>query len=173
MTYKNSITNKAQASLEYMSIFGIVFVLIAMVGGIFFAYTNTAKANLDQEQLNKIGTELIDDIQKIYFFGDTNRRTYKTTFPQGIEAMSIHHINESGANYYYLNITSFFEEELRSLIFQTSEDYIAIVCSRTCTTTGTGSIEEISMYNISYLRQGFKNIKIEAFNNTVIVDFVD
>jgi hypothetical protein len=172
MTNKNSIKKKAQASLEYMSIFGIAFVLIALTGGAFFAYTSSAKTSLDQDQINKIGTELLDDIQKIYFFGDTNRRTYKTTFPQGIQNLSIHHINESGNNYFYLNFTIIADGEFRDLIFQTEEDYIDIRC-KNCTQTFTSLNENISTYDPGRLGQGFKNIRIEAINNSVYVDFVD
>jgi hypothetical protein len=171
MTYKNSIKKKAQASLEYMSIFGIAFVLIALTGGAFFAYTNSAKASLDQDQINKIGAELLDSIQKIYFFGDTNRRTYKTTFPQGVQNLSIHHINESGDNYFYLNFTIIADGEFRDLIFQTNEDYISIKCKNCTQLTSTN--ENISTYDPGRLGQGFKNIRIETINNSVYVDFVD
>jgi hypothetical protein len=172
MTYKNSIKKKAQASLEYMSIFGIGFLLVALVGGAFFAYTNSAKASLDQDQINKIGNELLDDIQKIYFFGDTNRRTYKTTFPKGVQSISIHHINESGDNYYYFNFTIIADGKYRDLIFQTDEDYIDIKCFN-CTQTYTSANENITTYWEGHLGQGFKNIRIEAINNSVYVDFVE
>jgi membrane-anchored glycerophosphoryl diester phosphodiesterase (GDPDase) len=171
MTYKNSKKKKAQASLEYMSIFGIAFVLIALTGGAFFAYTNSEKDNLDQKQINKIGTELLDSIQKIYFFGDTNRRTYKTTFPKGIESLSIHHINRSGYTYYYLNFTIIIDGTYRSLFFQTNEDYISIKCKNCVQVTSIN--ETISTYDPGRLGQGFKNIRIEAINNSVYVDFVD
>jgi hypothetical protein len=173
MTYKYSINNKAQASLEYMSIFGIGFLLVALAGGAFFAYTNSAKASLDQDQINKIGTELLDDIQKIYFFGDTNRRTYKTTFPQGVQGISIHHINQSGDNYYYFNFTIIADGEYRDLIFQTDEDYIDIKCVNTCVTANIAVGYNISTYDESYLGQGFKNIRIEALNNSVYVEFIE
>ena len=156
-----------------MAIFGIAFTIIAMIGGLFFSYTYSAKGSLDLEQVNKIGNELINNIQKIYFFGDTNRKTYKPTFPQGIESLTIHHINQSGYNYYYLNISLVSNGEIRDMIFQTTEDYIAIVCSSSCVNTNIEPGYDIATYNNSFLGQGVKNIRIEGFNNTVIVEFVE
>ncbi len=170
MVNKNSI-KKGQASMEYMAIFGIGFLLVAMIGGLFFSYTNSAKKTLDVDQVNKIGTELIDDIQKIYFFGDSNRRTYKTTFPKGIENFTIHHVNESGLVYNYLNITLLNDDFYNSLIFQTSEDYINIECLKTCIKTSAGGDNFISSFDYQYLGQGFKNIRIEAINGSVFIDF--
>lgn len=165
--------NKAQASLEYMSIFGIAFLLISIVGGLFFVYTNSAKAGLDLEQINKIGIELIGDIEKVYFFGDTNRRTYKTTFPVGIESITLHHINQSGDNYFYFNFSLNNDGQIKDLIYQANEDYINILCVDTCVTTNIEPGYDISEFDYKYLGQGFKKIRLEAYNNSVYVEFIE
>jgi hypothetical protein len=167
---KKYFSSKAQASLEYISIFGIAFVLITITGAAFFSITNSAKVEFDKEKLNKIGTELIDIIQKVYFFGDTNRQTYKTLFPQGVETISIHHINEFGDEYYYLQISVLDGENQINLTYQTREDYIPIKC-KNCNKMIIDSDHNVSYFYEKYLGQGFKNIRIEALNNSVYIDF--
>lgn len=163
---------KGQASLEYISIFGIIFVIIAVAGGIFFSYTNSAKESLDKKQINKIGQEIINNVQKIYFFGDGNRVTITPTFPQGIEEISIHHINQSGNNYYYINITVLNQDVYESLIFETTEDDIPFGC-KNCTINDTIIGHNISSFNNMYFGQGSKRIKIESINDTTYVDFMN
>lgn len=164
---------KAQASLEYMVIFGIVFVMISVVGGLFFSYTNSAKESLDKKQINKIGQEIISNVQKIYFFGDGNRVTITPTFPQGIENLSIHHINESGDDYYYLNFSIINQGLYEDLIFQTTEDGIPFGCLDCTVDVPVGVGHNVSYFNQTYLGQAVHRIKIEAINDTVYVDFVN
>ena len=58
---------KAQSSLEFLIIFGIGFIMIIALSGVFFSYSSEAKLSLDKTQLEKIGGELISNIEKIYF----------------------------------------------------------------------------------------------------------
>lgn len=161
---------KAQASLEYMSIFALAAVLIVTVGGLFFAYTHSAKESLDRKQINKIGTELLTNIEKVYFFGDGNRVTMDINFPKGIESLQIYNINESGDNYFYFNISTISGGVVQNMIFETKEDYIKLNCKE-CVKTYPGT-NTIFTYNQSYLFQGFKQLRIEAINDSVYTDFV-
>jgi len=53
---------KSQASLEFLSIFGIGFSIIVILGGLFVVYSGEAKEGLDKVQLENIGRSLMSNI---------------------------------------------------------------------------------------------------------------
>ena len=162
---------KGQASFEYLSIFGIGLALIGIVGGLFFVYTYNAKESLDFQQIDKIGSDVITNAEKIYFLGTGNRLTLKYTFPEGIENLSIHKFNESGYKYSYLNFTIVRDDNLVDVIFQTQEDYVDIDCV-VCNKGPANQFYNYSYYNFSDYNMGPKTIRIESIGSKVYIDFV-
>jgi len=161
---------KAQASFEYLAIFGMGLALIVIVGGIFFVYTYSAKSSLDFQQVDKIGNEIIDNSEKIYFLGTGNRITLNPVFPQGIENFTIHQINESGYNYGYLNFTLVRDGELVHVIFEPQEAYVRLECTKCY--KAVSATHNVSWYNATNFHQGSKTIRIESMGTFVSVDFM-
>ncbi len=157
---------KSQTSMEFMSIMGIGFVLIALIGGIFFTVSNDARDNLDTTQIQNIGRLFIENIEKIYFQGSGNRITISASFPQDILNMTIFHGNSTSGQFDMLNITYVVGDEEKSQIYYPNELYIRFNCT-TCIQRGNYSI-----FNESDYSPGAKNIRIESKGTFVDVMFV-
>lgn len=157
---------KSQSSLEFLMIFGIGFLLVTALSGIFFTYSMGAKKQLDRQQIENIGDDIISNAEKVYYLGEGNRLTMKTKFPEGIKNLSIHHIenktNEYGENvsYDYLNITYFQKRKIISSIFTPSDLDVRLNCSgNRCNHVPS---RNLSYYNSSVASSGLKEIRIES-----------
>jgi len=167
---KLSKIKKSQESLEYITIFGIAFIILSIVAGVFFSYVNETKQSLDKQQIDNIANEVISNIEKIYFLGKGNRLTTSANFPVGIENISIHHKKTpQGEPFDYLNISFYQDGVFISNIYETKETYIQF----NCTLCNKIPSQNISYYNSSDYSAGIKNIKIESKGTWINVDFVN
>jgi uncharacterized protein (UPF0333 family) len=172
----NNIKNKSQVSLEFIMIFGIAFTVILMVVGLFFEFSSSSKKTLDKQYLDKIGTQIKNEIDNIYYLGVGNRISLKVNIPSGIKNIIFLHkkslkipifdydvlqIQYTGnRNQTYLNYLSNNPENIR------------FKCSINCETTNNIT-NNISYYTeIENLNQGPKVIRIENKGNYISVDFV-
>lgn len=163
---------KAQASLEYIIIFGIGFFFVLILGGLLLFYMNSAKNTLDENQIDEIGNQIVDTIEKVYYLGPGNKFTIKANFPTGIENLSITNvsINRSNFNgtYYYFNFTYSYEDEWRNTIISPSDESIPFTCVNNCTVVGNSTFFEPYHFN-----KGVKRIKVEALSNGFVnIEFV-
>lgn len=171
----SSTFKKSQSSIEFLTIFGIGLLLIVIMSGIFFMYSGEAKSELDKQQIEIIGSELISNIEQIYFAGSGNRITLKSTFPQGIENFTIHHINNSKGEFDYLNITYIFDKQIISSIFLPTELYIRFNFSNSLNTPKINNnwISYFSGNNAtSNYNGGVKSIRIESQGDFVSLEFI-
>lgn len=162
---------KAQSSLDFTLTFGIGFILILILSGIFIYYSGSAKQDLDKKQIEKVGNEIIFNAEKVFFLGDGNRLTLKVTLPIGIANFTIHHINNSNGTdtieFDYLNISSYLDGNRVDNIFSPNQLYIRMNCTR-CYNT-----ENYSHYNSSDFGGGPKRIRIESKGDWVSIDFIN
>lgn len=163
--------SKSQSSTELLITLAIGFTIILIIGGIFFNYSVSAKNTLDKKQIEKIGNELITNIEKIYFLGNGNRLTYETEFPELIYNFTIVHLNNTNSTddivLDYFNIAYQDENTISSSIFFTNEFFIRFNCTNSCYKSGN-----ISYYNETSIGGGNKRIRIESKGKYVNVDFV-
>lgn len=161
---------KSQSSLEFLTIFSLAFTIILIMSGIFFSYTDEAQQNLDKSQIDKIGNDIISNIEKIYFIGEGNKITMKANFPDNIENLTIHHTSNSlGEKFDILNFTIISDKTFTYQLFLTKELYIRFNCSN----CNHDIIKNISYYESSDFLEGFKVIKIENLGDYVTLDFVN
>lgn len=167
---------KSQSSLEFLIIFGIALSMIIILSGIFFSYSSEASSSLSKDQINKIGNEIILNIDKIYFLGSGNKITINTLFPDSINNISIYHMNISNGTGYnqfdYLNISQITSNsQIVSNIFTANENYIRFNCEN-CKNTTKVNGSWISYFNdTSDFSGGPKLIIIKSSDNFVYIDF--
>jgi hypothetical protein len=161
-------SSKAQASMEYLIIFGIAVALITITGAIFFSYVNESKTALDQKQVEKMGTEIVNNIEKIYFLGSGNRVTMKMTFPDNLINFTIHHRKINGEPFEFLNISYYWEDQKVSSIFTPNQLYVRF----NCTNCYYDTVRNISYYDASDSSLGAKQIQLTSKGTFVSVDFV-
>lgn len=158
------MSKKSQGSLEFLIILGIGFLIIAILGSIFFNFFIGEKKTLDSKHIDNIGLEIMSNIDRVYFMGIGNRVTVETIFPEGIENISIHHFTD----YDYLNITFIGNKIVQHKIYEPSEIYIRFNCSE-CKHNYTTNI---SYFNDSSLfSKGNKRIRIDGKKDFVEISF--
>lgn len=167
---------KAQSSLEFLTIFGIGFSMILILGGIFFTYSLESKQELDKDQLDVSFSQLISTMEQIYFLGEGNRVTQKLMLPDGIKNISIIHLNASNATdelyIDYLNISVYSQVGVQYLIYMPQEEYIRFNCSLNCSETPNVNGNWTSSYLPEASRSGPKTIRLENKGDFIAVDFI-
>lgn len=165
--------SKGQSSLEFLTIFGISFLIIVVMGGLFYSYSMGAKDTLDKQHLEKSALELIQNIEKIYFQGSGNRITMSFSMPEGINNMYIQHWEDhpmpGGENASFdmlvFNYTIGGMEVLHD--FMPNELYIRFNCTMNCTSIGNRTY-----FNESHYSPGSKRIRIESRGDFVNLQFI-
>ncbi len=175
LNFNFSNNRKAQSGMEFLAIFAIGFSLIVIFTGIFFTYFTGEKEAIDKKHIEKIGHEIISNVEKIYFLGEENRVTIDTKFPKGIVDLRIHHVYNytlpvTGENvsYDYLNISYVSDGDVYSMLFEPREMYIRF----NCTICYHNTTHNFSYYNESLHGEGFRRIRFESMGDWVAVDFM-
>ena len=164
---------KSQASLEYLMVFGIALAILVVLGSLFLGYFNSEKKSMDISYIQKIGTEMMDNVEKVYFLGYGNRVTIDTKFPEGITNISIIHYNNhnmpdgSVESFDRLSITFIGYQGEVSHMFEPNDLYVRF----NCTECIHDHVKNISYYNDSNLAPGFRRIRFESRGDYVAIDF--
>lgn len=164
---------KAQSSLEFLIILGIAFVFILMLGGVFFSFSNSSQKSLNSEQIEKVGNELMTNIEKIYFRGVGNKIQYKANLPEDILNMTIHYKKTPTTNFTYLNITRYDKSQISSQIFFPRENYIQFICAN-C--SNTSPIDYSTNFTLYFEEEDFspgrKTLAITSLQERVELKFI-
>ena len=81
--------NKAQASMEYLLVAGLIMLVILPSIYIFYSYSHRSNEEIRQTQLNEIGRGIVDAAERVYYLGGPSKTTLDATMPDGIKGMEI------------------------------------------------------------------------------------
>ena len=81
--------NKAQASMEYLLVAGLIILIILPSIYVFYSYSHRSNEEIRQSQLNNIGRGIVDVAEKVYYLGGPSKTTLDATMPDGIKGMEI------------------------------------------------------------------------------------
>jgi len=84
-----AMMNKAQASMEYLLVAGLITLVILPSIYIFYSYSHKSNQEIAQSQVNRFGTQIIDAAEKVYYLGGPSKTTLDLTMPKGIKKMEI------------------------------------------------------------------------------------
>ena len=84
-----AMMRKAQASMEYLLVAGLIVLVILPSIYIFYSYSHRSNEEIRQSQLNKIGRGIVDAAEKVYYLGGPSKTTLDATMPEGIKNMEI------------------------------------------------------------------------------------
>ena len=62
--------NKAQASMEYLLVAGLIILVILPSIYIFYSYSHRSNVEISQSQLNKVGRGIVDAAEEVYYLGE-------------------------------------------------------------------------------------------------------
>jgi len=81
--------NKAQASMEYLLVAGLIMLVILPSIYIFYSYSHRSNEEIRQTQLNEIGRGIVDAAERVYYLGGPSKTTLDATMPDSIKRMEI------------------------------------------------------------------------------------
>lgn len=78
---------KGQVSMEFLLIMGFAFLLIIPVIILFLTQVSDINEDVTAAQLQKLGNELIDSIDNVYYLGAPTKKTIEIYVPDFIESI--------------------------------------------------------------------------------------
>lgn len=75
--------------MEYLAVVGISFFLIIPMIIIFFDQSNALKDDITAIQIEKIGLEIMDAAEEVYYLGPPSTKYLTVYLPAGVEAITI------------------------------------------------------------------------------------
>lgn len=83
----NDMGKRGQFATEYLVV--AAFMLMALLGGVYFFWTNSPTSSTVHGQVQLMGTTLIDTANDLYFIGKPSKTTSQLIFPPGLTNMSV------------------------------------------------------------------------------------
>ncbi len=80
---------KGQASFEYISMVAIIMLFVVAGTGIIYNYSQRSSQDISLGTIEKIGSDLIDVSEKIYYVGGNSWETVKFNLPDSVKKMYV------------------------------------------------------------------------------------
>ena len=131
---------KGQASVEFIAIFGFIFLMMIPLILIFFDQSNNVKDAIASNHLRNIAIKIADKAETVYFLGEPSKTTIRTYFPEHIE---------------YINLTS------RTIIFglRTSKNNIQQIIA----------VSQVNITGNISIKPGIHHIEISSLGDVASV----
>ena len=141
---------RAQAAIEYLLVGAMVTLVILPTMYIFYAYSHTSNEEIKQSQLNKVGTDIVDIAEQVYYLGEPSKVTIDAAMPEGIIGIEVWENKE----------VVFFLQDGSEIAFKSK---VNITTNQNCIDRCYGSFTE------RFYSPGLKNIIIEAKEDHVFI----
>ena len=86
---KQSIMKRGQVSVEFITIFGFVFLMNIPLIILFFDQSGAVQDAIAGNHLRNIAIKVTDKAETVYYLGEPSKTTLKTQFPERIEYINI------------------------------------------------------------------------------------
>jgi|TARA_B100000315_G_scaffold51441_1_gene45914 hypothetical protein len=80
---------KGQSALEYLMIIAIALGIIVPTAYLFFRYSSESNVEIVDSQITRIGRNIIDAAESVYFSGEGSKITLEINMPKEVSAISI------------------------------------------------------------------------------------
>ena len=155
-SYRFRSNIRGQSSLEYLLVVAITFAIIIPAAYLFYSYSKESSQDIIDAQLAKIGRDIVDAAESIYYSGQGSKTVLEVSVPDNVDSASIIDGREL-----VFNITT---------EFGTTE--VVFFSSVNLSTTGSNCV--VNVCSLSVLgNSGLKKVKLEAVNkNSVSIDTI-
>lgn len=75
--------------MEYLLVGSLVTLIIIPTLYVFYGYSKSSNKEIEQSQLNKVGTDIVDIAEQVYYLGEPSRVTIDETMPEGIAGIEV------------------------------------------------------------------------------------
>ncbi|MEM4260437.1 MAG: hypothetical protein QXG00_04330 [Candidatus Woesearchaeota archaeon] len=93
------IRKKSQISMEYMTIAGFAFLMSFPLIIIFYNHVNDFNTDVSYTQMDRIGVEIINAADTVYYMGAPSQLSLRLYFPQNVQSITFRD------NYMYINLS--------------------------------------------------------------------
>lgn len=90
---------KAQSSLEYTLIIGMMILALTIAVAVALYYSSSAKGQIRANQMDKIGKKIVDTSNSIYYLGPPSKATIELEMPDGVRSITIEPDSSGNMNY--------------------------------------------------------------------------
>ncbi len=90
---------KAQVSIEYTLIIGLILFALTLAVGVAFFYSTTAKHQITMNQIEKVGKKISETADSVYYLGNPSQVTLDLTMPESINEIIMAHTIGPGGDY--------------------------------------------------------------------------
>ncbi len=80
---------RAQASMEYLMVAGLVLLVILPSIYLFYRYSHSSEKEIAKSQIDNMGKKIIDAAEDVYYLGGQSKTTLDLTIPKGVKNMEI------------------------------------------------------------------------------------
>lgn len=80
---------RAQASMEYLMMVGVAFMILVPMMYIFYDFTISTREEISLAKLDSIGQKIVNTAEEVYFLGSPSRMTIHYTMPENVKGMEI------------------------------------------------------------------------------------
>ena len=80
---------KSQASIEFLVIFGVVFLMMIPLIIIFFDQTGFVQDAVAESQIRTIAVRIVDKAETVYYTGGSSKTTLRAYLPEGVESFNV------------------------------------------------------------------------------------
>jgi hypothetical protein len=82
-------SRKAQAAMEYLMIAGIAFMIIVPMMYVLYQYTSDLNKDITDSKIGKIGTDISNTAEQIFYLGEPSRTTLRFDMPEGVYDLEV------------------------------------------------------------------------------------
>ncbi len=80
---------KAQAAMEYLMIAGFVMLIMLPLVYLVYNYTQESGADIVNAQITKLGRDLVNNAESVYYFSSPSKITLDFNMPRGVHNITI------------------------------------------------------------------------------------
>jgi len=137
--------------MEYMIITALALFILIPIVYLFYEYSYGTSDGINYAQLNKLGNDIINNAESIYYLGQPSKAIIKGTMPESVTSIEI--INDSNEDDYEIVFTI---NENNEISFKSS--------IRIDSTNKDGVLKT---FDEEAFTKGVKSIKLESFGDYV------
>lgn len=82
------MTKKGQVSMEFLMVTGFAFLLLIPVLILFLTQTQDINEDVTAAQVNKLGEELVESVNNVYYLGEPTKKTIHAYIPKYVKSIT-------------------------------------------------------------------------------------
>tara|TARA_Y100000310_G_C20562970_1_gene753990 strand:+ start:658 stop:1104 length:447 start_codon:yes stop_codon:yes gene_type:complete len=83
------MSKSGQASFEYLAVLALTLLILVPAIYLFFSYSRDSKEDIIDANVNKIGREMVDIVNYVYYSGEGSKITLEVDIPSDVKEIKV------------------------------------------------------------------------------------